>query len=231
MARWKKILIGVVVVVGFLAGSAAVVPRLLWGDGVDYSAVGSIKATSEYQDPALLARAWELPVAKTYKGGLDFQRNGSFCGPTSVVNIARSLGDTAASQDKILDGTDVSTVLGVLPGGLTLDELAAVAAKKLPNKKVTVVRDIDLAALRTLVARANDEGVRLVVNFHRGPLFGTGGGHHSPIAGYLADQDLVFVLDVNEKYQPWLVKTDRLFAAVDTVDGSSGKKRGLLVIE
>jgi hypothetical protein len=37
------------------------------------------------------------------------------------------------------------------------------------------------------------------------------------------------VLDVNEKFKPWLVKSERLFKAIDTAD--SGKKRGLLRIE
>jgi hypothetical protein len=70
-----------------------------------------------------------------------------------------------------------------------------------------------------------------VVNFTRGPLFGAGGGHHSPIAGYLVDEDLVLVLDVNEKYGPWLVKSARLYEAMNTLDTGAHKKRGLLLIE
>ena len=63
------------------------------------------------------------------------------------------------------------------------------------------------------------------------PLFGTGGGHHSSIGGYLEAEDLVFVLDVNASYQPWLVSTARLFEAMDTVDSASGEKRGLIKLE
>jgi hypothetical protein len=50
----------------------------------------------------------------------------------------------------------------------------------------------------------------------------------SPIGGYLEAEDLVFVLDVNEIYKPWLIQRERLFAAMDTLDGD--KKRGLLLI-
>jgi hypothetical protein len=48
-------------------------------------------------------------------------------------------------------------------------------------------------------------------------------------SGYLESEDLVFVLDVNRDYQPWLVERSRLFAAMNTFDGE--KKRGLLLIE
>jgi hypothetical protein len=50
-----------------------------------------------------------------------------------------------------------------------------------------------------------------------------------PSGWYLEAEDLVFVLDVNHDYQPWLVERARLFAAMDTWDGK--KKRGLLLIE
>lgn len=39
------------------------------------------------------------------------------------------------------------------------------------------------------------------------------------------------MLDVNDKFGPWLVSSERLFRAMDSVDSSSGKKRGLLVFE
>jgi hypothetical protein len=41
-------------------------------------------------------------------------------------------------------------------------------------------------------------------------------------------EDLVFVLDVNENYRPWLIERERLFSAMDTFDGQ--QKRGLLLI-
>jgi hypothetical protein len=225
----KRRLLIALATLALLGGSLAVVPRLLWGDHADYSQVVSIERGPSYQAPSLLERAWHLPVAALYRGGLDFQHNGSFCGPTSVVNVVRSLGQPA-EQATILDGTALRTVFGLLLGGATLDELAGVAGQK-TGRRVTVLRDLDLAAFRAEVARANDPTLRYIANFSRGPLFGRGGGHHSPIAGYLAEQDLVFVLDVNEKYRPWLVPTERLWAAVNTVDPVSHRKRGLLRLE
>lgn len=193
------------------------------------SAPGSIKALPAYQDAALLARAWALPVASRYKPYIEYQRNVTYCGPTSLANVAHSWGQ-AADQSRMLEGTDVSTVLGYLPKGVTLDELADVARQKL-GKAVTVIRGLDLAAFRQHLKRSNDPTRRYVINFSRQPLFGSGGGHHSPIAGYLADEDLVLVLDVNSDFGPWLVKADRLWAAMNTVDSSSNKLRGLLLIE
>ena len=67
------------------------------------------------------------------------------------------------------------------------------------------------------------------MNFSRERIFGAGVGHYSPIGGYLESEDLVFILDVNPDFQPWLVERKRLFDAVDTLDGD--KKRGLLLVE
>jgi hypothetical protein len=36
---------------------------------------------------------------------------------------------------------------------------------------------------------------------------------------------------LNPSYKPWLVKTERLYRAVDTIDGKTNRKRGLLRVE
>lgn len=195
-----------------------------------YADVASIEADAWYHEQAHLERAWALPVAASYRARFDPQRNGSFCGPTSIVNVVRSTGGDA-DQDHVLEGTDIETVAGFLPGGITLDQLAELARARLPGRTVTVHRDLDRDAFRALLRRANDPAVRMIVNFHRGPLFARGGGHHSPIGGYLEDEDLVFVLDVNDDYDPWLARTERLYDAVDTIDPATGQERGIVVIE
>lgn len=191
--------------------------------------VPSIAATPQYQDAALLDRAWSLPVASTFGRRVVFQTNGSVCGPASLANIMRSLGAATATQATVLDGTGKCGT-GICFMGLTLDELGAIASEK-TGRKVTVLRDLGLDDLRGHLRHANDPARRYLANFHRGLLFGKGVGHHSPIAGYLEGDDLVLVLDVNPSFGPWLVSSERLFRAIDSVDSSSGKKRGLLLLE
>jgi hypothetical protein len=69
--------------------------------------------------------------------------------------------------------------------------------------------------------RSNDPTRRYLINFDRKQIFGAGVGHHSLIGGCLEAEDLVFVLDVNRDFQPWLVERSRLFAATNTLDGDS----------
>src|SRR3954447_12978865 len=88
--------------------------------------VPSIKNEPTYQNPAILERAWHLPVAATYQRRLFFQTNGSVCGPTSVANVERSLGHEGSSVDTVLTGTG-KCWSGMCMGGLSLDELAEVA--------------------------------------------------------------------------------------------------------
>jgi hypothetical protein len=95
--------------------------------------------------------------------------------------------------------------------------------------KVTVLRDFSEEEFRQHPRHSNDTGRRYIVNFSRERIFGAGVGHFSLVGGYLEAEDLVFILDVNSEYQPWLVASKRLFDAVNTFDGN--RKRGFLLIE
>ena len=184
-------------------------------------------ASSVTRAPDPMERAWRLPAAATFHRQVSWQSNGSRCGPAAVANVYRSLGEAANTEDKVLAGTGRCWI-GVCFLGLTLDELADVARAN-TSRKVTVLRDLSEEQLREHLHRSNDPSRRYVVNFDREQIFGAGVGHHSPVGGYLEAEDLVFILDVNSSFQPWLVERTRLFAAVSTLDG--GKKRGLLLIE
>ena len=179
------------------------------------------------REPALLERAWALPVAASYRRDLTWQTNLSVCGPASLANAFRSLGEPAISEPAVLEGTGRCWT-GFCFMGLTLDQLAEVARQH-TARKVTVLRDLSAEQFHEHLRHSNDPDRRYVINFTRKAIFGAGGGHHSPIGGYLGVEDLVLVLDVNRDFQPWLVERSRLFSAMDTLD--SDKKRGLLLIE
>ncbi|NNH33101.1 phytochelatin synthase [Rhizobium sp. SEMIA 4085] len=179
------------------------------------------------QAPDLINRAWMLPVAATFKSNVTWQSNGSRCGPASVANVFRSIGEEETTEAEVLDGTGKCWT-GICFMGLTLDELADVA-KAQTTRDGSVLRDLTSEAFREHMKRANDSGRRYIINFSREKIFGAGVGHHSPIGGYLETEDMVFVLDVNENFKPWLIERERLFSAMDTMDGD--KKRGLLMID
>lgn len=183
--------------------------------------------TAVVREEGLLEEAHALPVARTYGETLSWQSNGSRCGPASLLNVFRSLGDTLPDEDAVLDGSGKCWT-GVCIMGLTLDELAEIARLR-TDRSVTVLRDLTPEAFHEHLRRANEPSRRYVINFSRKPIFDGGGGHHSPIGGYLEAEDLVLVLDVNADFRPWLIERERLYAAMDTLDGE--RKRGLLLIE
>jgi hypothetical protein len=216
----RRLVFSLIAGIGLLAGAAflIVAPTRVSQDAIQSSVT---------RTPELIDKAWKLPVAATFKTDVAWQSNGSRCGPASVANTLRSLGEEETTEAEVLDGTGMCWT-GFCIIGLTLDELAAIAQTK-TKRKVSVLRNLTADEFREHMKHANDPGRRYIINFTREKIFGAGSGHHSPIGGYLEAEDLVFVLDVNEAYKPWLVERERLFSAMDTLDGD--KKRGLLLIE
>ncbi|RWA61093.1 phytochelatin synthase family protein [Mesorhizobium sp.] len=208
--------------VGLLGGGALLT---IGQSAVSQDAIQS----SVIRTPALIDSAWKLPVAASFKADLDWQSNSSRCGPASVANTFRSIGEEETTEAEVLEGTGKCWT-GFCIIGLTLDEVAEVARTK-TSRKVSVLRNLSAEEFREHLKRANDPNRRYIINFTREKIFGAGSGHFSPIGGYLEAEDMVFVLDVNERYKPWLVERERLFSAMDTVDSDGDKKRGLLLIE
>ena len=180
--------------------------------------IDSIRTHPAYQRVELLKQAWALPVATMYAPLLP-QSFSSICGPTSAANVLRSM--------QVSTRPNPFRKLGVR--AMSLDQLALESEGIVPPAwRVASVRPHDVDALRTQLQLSNDLGHRYIANFSRRWLFGHGGGHHSPIGGYLEHEDLAFVLDVNAGYGPWLVRTDRLFQAMNEVDWAGGLTRGLV---
>lgn len=222
----RRIILGLalllVAAVGLTVGPLLLAPN-------EYGHISSIEREPSYRDRTRMAQAWSLPVARLYGAkGIVHQSNPSFCGPASIATVMASLG-RPISQDAVLEGTDYQPWFGVLWGGLTLDELGDLLRLR-SGKRVEILRNLPIADFRRHMAATNDPKRRYIINFHRGPLFGRGHGHHSPILGYLPDRDLVLIGDVNADYKPYLVRADRLQRAVNTVDGETGDLRGMLLL-
>ena len=220
----RRIALAVLVLVAILASLAGFYLR------ESPTSAELIERISTYQNEALLARAWALPVARLYgPQGYLFQQNPSVCGPTSIADVLRSEG-VVADPGAVLNHSGALHFFGIVPFGLTLDEEADLL-KRETGKPVQKLRELSPEAFRAEMAKSNGPGRRIVVNFTRAPLFGRGHGHFSPVLGYLPAEDLVFVGDVNANYRPWLVSTARLFDAQNTIDSSSHAKRGVLEVE
>ncbi|ETW05705.1 hypothetical protein H310_03418 [Aphanomyces invadans] len=193
----------------------------------------SIKKHPKYKDASLWARVWAAPVGQLYlRGNLEFQLQEGYCMPTTLRNVLKSI-PTVNAKD----------IPEAKPGPSTPERYAA-KIDAIGHTTSTVVFGSDgydafIAALK----RANDPNYRVALNFLRSPVFGINspsfvphnlllalaGGHFSNIVGYVEDEDLVAVFDVNHTYGPFFVESRRLYDAVNAHDFQSGKTRALIV--
>jgi hypothetical protein len=105
----------VIAVVGLLGGSAL----LIAGQSrVSQDAIQS----SVTRTPELIDSAWKLPVAATFNTDVTWQSNGSRCGPASVANTFRSIGEQETTEAEVLAGTGKCWT-GFCIIGLTLESL------------------------------------------------------------------------------------------------------------
>jgi hypothetical protein len=114
---------------------------------------------SVVREQDLLEKAWRLPVASTFAHHVDFQTNQSLCGPASIANILRSLGERADTEGKVLAHTK-KCWSGFCFLGLSLDELADVT-RTATKRNVTLLRDLTPDDFREELRRSNDRSSRL----------------------------------------------------------------------
>jgi hypothetical protein len=173
----------------------------------------------------------------------------TFCGIASSVMALNALGihpPTAPrwypysywDQDNIFSTDVLKTVKPmsrVEADGITIDQLEQLLTLSGAKVAKTFASDTNLDAFRTAARAAiADPNAILIVNFGRAELGQSGiagGGHISPVAAYNASTDRFLVLDVARyKFPPSWVTADRLYAAMNTPDSSSGKTRGYVVV-
>jgi hypothetical protein len=173
------------------------------------------------------------------------QINQSYCGVASAVTVLNAMpikkpvdpiyAPHAYFTQSNFFTPEVVKVIGqqtVQNQGMTREEMVE-ALTQLGVKATTVAGDeVDEPALRKLVQKVmGDDGQYVLVNFLRRSLGQPGGGHWSVLAAYDAQSDRVLILDVSKyMYSPEWVTIKTLRKAIDTLDSTSNRARGLVFI-
>lgn len=172
------------------------------------------------------------------------QKNQTYCGVASIVMVLNALNIEGPAdpvyapfrpftQDNFFSIANTSAIsLDVLAKeGMTLDQAASLLITLPVHSKALHADQLSLKAFRELL-KNKKKNRYLIANFLRDTLQQERGGHFSPIGAYDKKYDRVLILDVARyKYPPVWVKVKDLWEAMNTMDSSSKKYRGLLLIE
>ena len=128
--------------------------------------------------------------------------------------------------------TKVISPQTVLVMGMTRDQMAETLTLQGVKTKSIAGDTLSDEGLRALLQKAlGDDGQFVLVNYFRAILGQVGGGHWSVLAAYDAQSDSVLILDVAKyKYAPAWVSISMLRKAIATIDTTSNKARGLVVV-
>jgi len=120
----------------------------------------------------------------------------------------------------------------VLTQGMTREEMAEALSSQGVNARSIAGDTFDDESLRSLLKQAlGDDGQFVLANYFRATLGQVGGGHWSALAAYDAESDSVLILDVAKyKYTPVWVSISTLRQAIATLDTTSHKARGLVLV-
>lgn len=120
----------------------------------------------------------------------------------------------------------------VLAQGMTRDEMVKTLVSQGVKASSIAGDEIDDKALRVLLQKALlDDGQFVMVNYLRTAVGQDGGGHWSVLAAYDAQSDRVLILDVAKyMYAPVWIEISTLRKAIATIDTTSNKARGLVLV-
>ncbi len=130
---------------------------------------------------------------------------------------------------------EVSKVISaqtVLKQGMTREEMVKTMSLQGVKAETIAGDTLNDDSLRALLQKAlGNDGKFVLANYLRQVLGQVGGGHWSVLAAYDAASDRVLILDVAKyKYAPEWVAISALQKAIDTIDTTSNKPRGLVLV-
>ena len=173
------------------------------------------------------------------------QQNKAYCGVASSVMVLNALSIPAPESPEYGDfhfftqnnffNTQTNSILTpavVSRQGITLEQLGQLLEIHAAKIKVYHSDEKNLETFRTLaVNNLSESGNFVLINYLRKALQQKMGGHFSPLAAYHKQTDRFLILDVARyMYPPVWVKTEELWNAMATLDKTSGKKRGFVIV-
>ncbi|MGB7445295.1 MAG: phytochelatin synthase family protein [Coleofasciculaceae cyanobacterium] len=173
------------------------------------------------------------------------QDNLAYCGVASIVMVLNALSIPAPeaaefpqynifTQENFFNerAKQVLSPEVVAQQGMTLEQLGQLLESYPVQTEVYHGADLTLEKFRSLVVKnLQESGNFVLANYLRRTLGQEAGGHISPIAAYNEATDRFLILDVSRyKYPPIWVEAEELWQAIRTVDSTSGKTRGLVLV-
>ncbi len=175
------------------------------------------------------------------------QKNLSYCGIASAVIVLNSLIKSEApltavyypykyfTQNNIFTKAvlSIATPSQVNANGLTLNELSNVFKSYGLNVETyhasTMSKD---NAIKILISKINDPNSRVVMNYLREAVGQKSGGHFSPLGIYNTKENKILVFDVAryKNYNIHWLDAEDVYNGMNTIDSTSKKSRGFIVI-
>ncbi|MDP3937620.1 MAG: phytochelatin synthase family protein [Deltaproteobacteria bacterium] len=169
-------------------------------------------------------------------GSFVSQSRRGFCGVATSVAVLNALRRPEPPITQSTFFTDaareVRGPLQVSLGGMTLGQLGDLLRAHGLDVTVYYASETGILSFRS-VARENltTSGDYLLVNYQRAELGQGETGHISPVAAYHAATDRFLILDAAAyKYPPVWVGAEALWRAMNTIDPSSSRSRGFVVV-
>ncbi|MGR9086652.1 MAG: phytochelatin synthase family protein [Gammaproteobacteria bacterium] len=187
------------------------------------------------------ARADYLPLSIHF----ETQQNLAYCGVASMAMVLNAMEIPAPiapeykhypvfTQNNLFNDKTgrIVSIQTIARQGMTLEELGRLLAAHALDTQMIFGSDSSPDRFRRLaVENLKQPGNFILVNYLRSAIGQKTGGHISPLAAYHESSDRFLILDVSRfKYPPVWIKTEHLWRAMNTLDHTSGKTRGFVLI-
>lgn len=201
--------------------------------------IGPRMCLDDCKDDITTSKIWKLPSAQAFleRNALEYQLREGYCCRTTQRCVLKSIPSVLTHE-----------IPPVSRGPASAEEYSMGLDQCVSGKltSTVVAGEEGYEAFISALKKLNQpDKYRVSVNFLRSAVFGPPsprylpssmllalfGGHHSPVVGYLENEDVVGVFDVNHNYGLLLMSSKQLFEAVDTFDPLSGAKRAIIVTE